>query len=202
MNSILSVSVGLTALVSGSFIERQMEQKRLANVCRGVALLFFIAGAYSLPNASCPLESIQKAATGEGAIAPVLSALKDRITCDSYLPWKESFLGRVTGYTNYIDGITQSDMGSKFVNWGIDPLKRPFVAMQVTCSNGDRGVVTIFQAYTLIKSVLGGHGAPLSSCSWLLNDRVHRITGLGQVVADLLTQGFVNLSGNVTKLLV
>lgn len=74
------------------------------------------------------------------------------LSCDNYLPWKDSFHA---GGTGYIDGVRPDDL-SQSVMWGIDPWQRPFVAIRHTCDKVTNGAVAFFQRYTGSGPVVGG----------------------------------------------
>ena len=72
--------------------------------------------------------------TWVGAYFENLNKTEEGITCDNFLSWKERFH---RGGTGYIDGIKVKDV-SKALSWGIDPDKRPFIAIKHRCPNGDK----------------------------------------------------------------
>lgn len=85
------------------------------------------------------------------------------ITCENYLPWKEKFH---LGGTGYIDGVFKDDLPSSS-GWGIDPAKRPFIALKYECLTNDAavtkpavGAFALFQRYTNVGDLVakGEHG--------------------------------------------
>lgn len=114
--------------------------------------------------AACPIHALKDILNYGGSdsiTAKTFEILEDTqgISCDNYLPWQNEFH---RGGTGYIDGIFGRHL-QKPVMWGIDSVKRPYVAIKYVCNETKEETVTFFQRYPNTgESVVPG--TPDASC--------------------------------------
>lgn len=147
---------------------RQQQKIGLRFVAAGVAAIAFNVGRTAIAsqfskNPVSPPAVDEGASTIEGVSSCSITALRgildsggsDSITaktfkvledtkelsCDNHLPWRNEFH---FGRSCYIDGIDAKNL-AKPAMWGIDPRKRPFVAIKYVCNETKEGAVAFFQ---------------------------------------------------------
>lgn len=97
----------------------------------------------------CDIEAFKSCAKKAGGDVEQLMLLLEktnRLTCEYFLPWQDSF--EYAG-TDYIDGVTPISV-SKSVQWGIDPWGRVFTTFHFTETPGsaENQTSVVFQRYT------------------------------------------------------
>jgi len=98
----------------------------------------------------CDIEAFKSCAKKVGGDVEQLMLLLEktnRLTCEYFLPWQDSF---EYGGTAYIDGVRPTSV-SNSVQWGIDPYARVFMTFHFIETPGatENQTSVVFQRYTL-----------------------------------------------------
>lgn len=96
---------------------------------------------------SCPIDALKTLFNEIGRhslVSKAFEVLEDNqgISCSNYLPWKEEFSGAI----GRISHIKAADL-KKPVMWGIDELRRPYIAFRYVCDQTREGAATLFQRF-------------------------------------------------------
>lgn len=154
--SMVKVAIGVTILATTAFFA--MQSMNLEEIDAGdktqiadeISVVTHQKSAVSTsqyhcsPAAESALQEIKSTFYIYHSTKDLFEVVKDTkgINCHNYLPWSSKF--SISKYNNGISNILSTDLKEQ-VMWGIDKLRRPFIAIRFTCDNLNLKVLTIVQ---------------------------------------------------------
>ncbi len=154
------------------------------------------------PVQACNLTDLLNPVKDGGGARKIIYELLEKtrgITCENFLPWRNSFHGYGVG--EYMDGIRPHHL-KESVMWGVDNWKRFFVAIKAKCSDSlDEKMALMFQRYSGSPNSIYGAGSWMESSGcfpWA--DGLTFYAGWQDRIVELFTNGAAHFTGKTENI--